>query len=159
MVNKHRVRKIKWTASNSIATKRRSGTLAASFPEHLTPTECLNRWPGFCPKLLSIDTVFGYCFQWFSTIISMEMTPSLHFQTHSLPFFASPWNVACQAPLSMQIFLVRILEWVAISSSRRSSWPRERPHVPCIGRQILYHCTTWEASMLHSSPSVVCGIL
>ena len=36
----------------------------------------------------------------------------------------------------------RILEWVAISSSRGSSRPRDRTHVSCIcyiGRQILYH--------------------
>ena len=38
------------------------------------------------------------------------------------------------------ILQVRILEWVAISSSRGSSWARDRTHIPwvsCIGRQIL----------------------
>ena len=42
------------------------------------------------------------------------------------------------------IILARILEWVAISSSRRSSWPRYRTHVSCVsctGKQILYHWT------------------
>ena len=36
----------------------------------------------------------------------------------------------------------RILKWVAISSSRKSSWPRDLIHiscVPCIGGWILYH--------------------
>ena len=28
--------------------------------------------------------------------------------------FATPWTVACQAPLSMGFFQARILEWVAI---------------------------------------------
>ena len=45
------------------------------------------------------------------------------------------------------IFQARISEWVAISSSRGSSWPRDRTHVSCVscsGRQILYHCVTWE---------------
>ena len=37
-----------------------------------------------------------------------------------------PWTVACQAPLSMGFFQGRILEWVAISSSRGSSWPRDQ---------------------------------
>ena len=37
----------------------------------------------------------------------------------------------------------RILEWVAIPFSRGSSHPRDC--VSCTGRQILYHCTTWEA--------------
>ena len=35
-----------------------------------------------------------------------------------------------------------ILEWVAISSSRGSSWPRDQTHVSyvsCIGRWVLYH--------------------
>ena len=35
--------------------------------------------------------------------------------------FATPWTVAHQAPLSMAIFQARILEWIAISFSRRSS--------------------------------------
>ena len=39
----------------------------------------------------------------------------------------------------------RFLEWVAISSSKESSWPRIWTHVPCIGRQILYPWVMWEA--------------
>ena len=48
------------------------------------------------------------------------------------------------------IFQARILEWVAISFSRESSWPRDWNQVSClscIGRWILYHCTTWEAGV------------
>ena len=37
------------------------------------------------------------------------------------------------------ILQTRILEWVAIAFSRRSSRPRDQAHVSCIGRQILYH--------------------
>ena len=40
----------------------------------------------------------------------------------------------------------RILEWIAISSSRRSSRPRSQnciSHVSCTGRQVLYHRATW----------------
>ena len=36
-------------------------------------------------------------------------------------------------------------EWVAISSSRGSSRPWDWTCISCIGRQILYQCTTWEA--------------
>ena len=46
------------------------------------------------------------------------------------------------------ILQTRILEWVANSSSRESSWPRDWTDVSCvscIGRQILNHCATWEA--------------
>ena len=45
-------------------------------------------------------------------------------RTHLFP---TPWPVAHQAPLSVGFFFqARILEWVAISFSRRSSWPRDR---------------------------------
>ena len=37
------------------------------------------------------------------------------------------------------------IEVVSISSAKASSQPRDWTHVPCIGRQILYHWATWEA--------------
>ena len=40
----------------------------------------------------------------------------------------------------------RILEWVAISFFRGSSWPRDWTCISCIGRWILYHWVTREAS-------------
>ena len=43
------------------------------------------------------------------------------------------------------ILQARILEWVAISSSRGSSPPRDWTFVFCIGRQILCHWATREA--------------
>ena len=46
------------------------------------------------------------------------------------------------------ILQARILEWVAMSFSRASSRPRDPTrvsHVSCTGRQVLHHCTTWEA--------------
>ena len=44
------------------------------------------------------------------------------------------------------IFQARILEWVAISYSQESSWPRDLTRISCIGigRWIPYHCVTWE---------------
>ena len=42
----------------------------------------------------------------------------------------------------MGILQARILEWIAMPSSRGSSWPRDGTHVSCvscIGRQVLYH--------------------
>ena len=47
-----------------------------------------------------------------------------------------------------EIFQARILEWVTISFSRESSWPRDRTHVSCIScicRHIVYCWVTWEA--------------
>ena len=46
------------------------------------------------------------------------------------------------------IFQTRKLKWVAISSSRRSSRPRDRTCISCIScmvRWILYQWATWEA--------------
>ena len=56
----------------------------------------------------------------------------------------------CSLPGSSvhEIFQVRILEWVAISSSRGSSQTKDRTQVnciSCIGRQIVYNLATWEA--------------
>ena len=45
------------------------------------------------------------------------------------------------------ILQARTLEWVAMSSSKRSSLPRDQNCICCIGRQILYHWTTWEATI------------
>ena len=41
------------------------------------------------------------------------------------------WTVAPQAPLSMGTLQARILEWVAMPSSRGSSQPRARTQVSC----------------------------
>ena len=56
----------------------------------------------------------------------------------------------CSPPSSSVhgISQTRILEWVAISSSRGSSRPRDQTHISCvfcIGRQMLSHWATWEA--------------
>ena len=49
----------------------------------------------------------------------------------------------------MENFQARILEQVALSSSRESSQPRDQTHISWVsrmGRQILYHCTTYAAT-------------
>ena len=60
----------------------------------------------------------------------------------------------CSPPGSSvrEILQARILEWVAIPFSRRSSRPRDRTWVSCIGRWVLFHCATWNAQ---SAPSLV----
>ena len=48
------------------------------------------------------------------------------------------------------IYQARLLEWVAISSSRGSSQPRDWTCASCVfsvGRQILYHCTTCQVAL------------
>ena len=66
----------------------------------------------------------------------------------SWPIFRDPMDYSLSGSSVHGILKARILEWVAISSSRGSSWPRDGTHVfctCCTGRWILYHCTTWEA--------------
>jgi len=46
--------------------------------------------------------------------------------------YATPWTVARHAHLSMEIIQARILEWVAMPSSRGSSQPRNQTRVSCI---------------------------
>ena len=41
--------------------------------------------------------------------------------------FTTPWTVACQGSSVEGMSQARLLEWVAISSSRGSPWPRDQP--------------------------------
>ena len=60
-------------------------------------------------------------------------------------------NLTDYSPLGSSvrgIFQATIMEWVALSSSRGSSQPRDWTHISfisCTGRWILYHCAIWEA--------------
>ena len=65
--------------------------------------------------------------------------------------FATPWNVACQAPLSLrcsrQEYGVEQLEWVVIPFSRGSSPPRDWTLiscVSCIAGGFFTHWATWK---------------
>ena len=57
---------------------------------------------------------------------------------------ATPWTIAHQAPLSMGFSRQEYWSGFAISSSRGSSWPRDRSYVFYIGRWVLYHWATRE---------------
>ena len=64
------------------------------------------------------------------------------------------WTVACQAPLSMGILQERILEWVAMPSSSRSSQPRNWTPVSCIAGRFFTSWTTREAQICHYTPVI-----
>ena len=57
----------------------------------------------------------------------------------------TPWTVALQIPLSMGILQARILEWVAVPSSRGSSQPRDRTPGLLHCKWILYHLSHQES--------------
>ena len=50
----------------------------------------------------------------------------------SCPTLATPWTLACQAPLSMGFSRQEYWSEFAISFSRGSSWPRDQTQISCI---------------------------
>ena len=97
------------------------------------------RCPGYL--MISAEILLKLCFPALSPSYSCVIT-------QLCPTLRDPMD--CSLPRSSLhgIFQAGILEWVAISSSRASSWLGERIHISCIsciGRWILYHCVTWEA--------------
>ena len=81
---------------------------------------------------------------------SVLLTNILHFKLCVCVFrcfsrvqpFVTPWTVACQAPHG--ILQARVSEWVAMPSSRGSSWLGFNPHLLHL-RWILYRWATREA--------------
>ena len=61
--------------------------------------------------------------------------------------FVTPWIVARQAPLSIGILQTRILEWVAMPSSRGSSQPRDQTQVSRIAGVFFIIWATREVCM------------
>ena len=61
------------------------------------------------------------------------------------PTLCDPWTVTYQAPLSVEILQEGILEWVAMPSSRGSSWPSDRTQVSRIAGGFFTAWTTREA--------------
>ena len=61
-----------------------------------------------------------------------QLCSTLHDLTDCSPLGSSVHGI-CQA---------RMLEWVAISFSRASSWSRDRTCISCVGKWVLYHWAT-----------------
>ena len=59
--------------------------------------------------------------------------------------FATPWTAAHRDPLSTGILQARILAWLAVPSSRGSSWPRDRTQVYHIAGRFFTILATREA--------------
>ena len=66
--------------------------------------------------------------------------------------FTTPWAIALQAPLSTGILQARILEWVAMPSSRGSSQPRDRTWVFSATHKFFTIWATREANGLYTAP-------
>ena len=82
-------------------------------------------------------------------MLSSKSGAYMHAQ--SCPTLCDPMDSSLAGSSIHGVFQARILGWVAISYSRRSSLLRDWTHVCCISyidRQILYHCVTWESQSL-----------
>ena len=68
--------------------------------------------------------------------------------TQSCPTVCDPMDCSLPGSSVHGISQARILEWVAISYPRGSSWPRDQTWVSSTGRWILYHWATCEVLLL-----------
>ena len=64
--------------------------------------------------------------------------------TQLCPTLCNPMDCSLPGSAVHGILQARILEWVTISSSKRSSQLRDGTHISHIARWILYHWATWE---------------
>ena len=60
------------------------------------------------------------------------------------PALSGPMDCSPAVSSVHEILQPRMLEWVAVSSSRGSSGTMDRTHISCIGRWILFHRATLE---------------
>ena len=80
---------------------------------------------------------------------------------HSCLTLCDPRTVAHQAALSMGILQARILEWVAMPSSRGSSWPRDPTCASCVSGIVGWFFTTeplspWGAYLFRKDVTASC---
>ena len=76
----------------------------------------------------------------------LSLTPS--FLNYPKPFVSIVHACVCAQSPGPSVHAISqegILKWVAISFSRGSSQPRDRNHVSCLRKQILYRCATWDS--------------
>ena len=93
---------------------------------------------------LNLSCIFG--------LSQMEMSSSLLQCQNSMfmclcaqlyPTLCKPMDYNPPGSSVFGIFEARILEWVAISFSRGSSWPRDQTHVSCVSSIASGHFTQW----------------
>ena len=107
--------------------------LLPDFISCFSPSQCLKQ-PDVPPELLLFSLILkhstkqpGQCWEHACTL------------TQSYPTLRNPMDCSPPGSSVHGILQARIPEWVAISSSRGSSQPRDQTHVSCTGRRILYH--------------------
>ena len=109
---------------STLARASSSGDLSRVQDGHLNPTDCCSFFLSHSLGL-SVRGTAGWS-------MCCVFSPSVMFD-----FFVTPWTVACQASLSMGILQARILEWVAMPSSRGSSDPGIKHRSPALQDSLL----------------------
>ena len=97
---------------------------------------------------LSISCVCFLCTYYLCEKHYKSITVHTYMNAQSCPTLCNPMDCGPPGSSVHGILQARIMEWVAMPSSRGSSWHRNRTCfscVSCIGRQILSHCATWVA--------------
>ena len=100
-----------------------------------------------CPNFLRTESTHSFPAQSYPTVkLTCWTHPGVCACTKPLQSCLTLWNpMDCSLPGSSAhgILQARILEWVAMPSSRRLFWPRDRTrhvsYISCIGRWALYH--------------------
>ena len=110
--------------------------------------ELINWAPRFSPNKIKNVTDKLLCWNWVLLALK-DPTAELHLIIQPTHFLSPTLDNACMLSSFsrvwfmdythpgfsvLRIFQARILKWVAISSSRGSSQPRDRTHIPCLGR-------------------------
>ena len=90
----------------------------------------------------------SFCFLFYSAFLK-DRGSILLCVLGRVQLFCDPVGSSLPGSFVHGILQARILEWVAISYSRRSSWPRGQTRISytsCIGRWFLYHWATGKPS-------------
>ena len=80
-----------------------------------------------------------------SSVVPFSSCPQLLRRSQSYSTLYSPMDCSPPVPSVHGISQARTQKWVAISSSRGSSRPRDWAHISCISRRIPCHRATWGA--------------
>ena len=122
---------------NLIKTQIPGGKLCRE--HNMTPerTGKFTVWLSYCLKACAL--VFFFFFKLTVLCLVAQFCPT----------FVTLWTVACQAPLSLGILQATILEWVAMTSSRGPSQPRDWTQVSCNAGRFFASWATREALSLH----------
>ena len=82
------------------------------------------------PRCCGMEPQFlSFSFVWLCQTAFSILIPCMLSRFSCVPFFVTPWTTALQAPLPLGFLQARILELVAVSSSKGSSQPRDQTSV------------------------------